>query len=201
MPAMDARAPSSRRSGSSRRRLPDPSARRASGSPCRRPARPGPPASGRHRPSPGWLRPPRASPAGSWCRPDRRGGSPPRRWRRYPDRPHARACRPAGCGHPSSWRSWPPGPSARSSPRWTAACLCAGDPAGSGPRPSASRCRFPRQTLEHLAVAFAAVAADDRAQRRIGLHRRQRRRSGPCAEHARQLGGESPLPSLIAMKG
>ena len=25
--------------------------------------------------------------------------------------------------------------------------------------------------------------------------------SSPCAEHARQLGGESPLPSLIATKG
>ena len=33
------------------------------------------------------------------------------------------------------------------------------------------------------------------------LHRAQRARSVSCAEHVRQLGGEGPLPSLMAMKG
>ena len=87
-------------------------------------------------------------------------------------RPRARACRPAGCGHPSAWRSWPRGRSARPSPRWTAACPCAGGPGGSGPPPLASRCRLPWPDAAASRDSHRRCRGGDAAQRGVGRHGR-----------------------------
>ena len=65
-----------------------------------------------------------------------------------------------------------------------------------------------RGRAENLVKLHKAQLADRTSCRsplanqvRLVLHRAQRARSVSCAEHVRQLGGEGPLPSLMAMKG
>jgi hypothetical protein len=71
-------------------------------------------------------------------------------------------------------------------------------------RLDASLAQFAGRRLED---AFPYLILDARYERvrEAGVIRSHRRpggrRSITCAEHVRQLGGESPLPSLIAMKG
>ena len=117
---------------------------------------------------------------------------PPRRPCR--DRPHALACRPDASFHPSSSRSWRQNRSGSSSQRSTASCLCACGRSAPNPPPSASRRRSLGHPRQHFAIALAIVAANDGAQRRVGLHGRAVD-AEPLAVHKTPLGYELQDPA------